>query len=88
MRPKMSALAMLSSLVQVVVGDETLVDVGELRQITFVFQTSQTIRQRSKSVADGVVLVGSGHSRHTVREFEDGALEGHCVAFHLLTVEI
>ena len=84
-RPKMIALVMCYSLVQVVVGDQAFVDFGELRQFALVFQPSQAIRQRSKGVADRVVLVGSGHRRHTVRELEDGTFKIHGVAFQLLT---
>jgi hypothetical protein len=76
-RPHNRAFTIAYSFVCVIVLDQHGVSGGQLRQLAFVFQTSESIRQRSESVADGVVLVGSGHGRHTVREFEDNAFKGH-----------
>jgi len=75
--PQIIALSRSSSLSRMVVRDQLFVCCRQFRKLALVFQASQTIRQRSKSVADCVVLVSGGHCRHAVREFEKSTFKGH-----------
>jgi len=78
-RPHTTALSRSSSLIRMVVRDELFVSFAEFSEFTLIFQASQAIRQRSKSVADCVVLMSGGHSRHAVRNLEDELFKSHGV---------
>ncbi len=61
----------MSSLVRVVVRDEIAVDLAKLGECNLVGDTSQAIRERSKSIADHVILMGLSHLGHTEGDREE-----------------